>query len=83
MQELETINVTTEDGKTAELKVITIIKKPNSDKKFLLYVLDDTKDDVDIFASVLNETNESYTLESISEEDDWNFVQNTIQELSK
>ncbi len=83
MQELETINVTTEDGKTTALKVITIIKKPDSDKKFILYVLDDTKDDVDVYSSVLNETNENYTLEPISEEDDWNFVQSVIKELSK
>jgi len=83
MQELETINVTTEDGKTTAIKVITIIKKPDSDKKFLLYTLDDTKDDVDIYASVLKGTDENYTLESISEEDDWNFVQNVIKDLSK
>ena len=82
MQELKTINVTLEDGNVAELKVVTIIKKPNSDKKFLLYVLDDSAENVDIYSSELKETNGNYTLESISEEDDWKFVQNTIKELS-
>ena len=36
MKDLETIKITNPEGKEVEIKVITILKKPESDKSFLI-----------------------------------------------
>ena len=53
MKDFETIKITTSEGKEMELKVITILKKPNEDKSFLLYTFDENAENVDIYASVI------------------------------
>ena len=80
---LETIKITNQEGKEMEIKIITILKKPDSDVNFLLYTFDDKADNVDIYASVIKEENGVYTLDSISEKEDWDMVQKAIQELSE
>ena len=83
MKELKVMDVIGPDGKSIQLKVITIINKSDSNKKFLLYTFDDTSESIDIYASLIKDDANSYVLESITEEEDWNFVQKTIQELSE
>ena len=81
MQEFETIKITGSDGKEMELKVITILKKPNDDKRFVLYTFDETAENVDIYASEIKEEKDAYVLDSIKEKEDWDLVQKAIQEL--
>ena len=50
MQDFETIKITTPEGKKMDLKVITILKKPNDNKSFLLYTFDEKAENVDIYA---------------------------------
>ena len=83
MSDLETIKVKDTNGQEVELKVITILKKPNDDKNFLLYTFDEKKDSVDIYASVIKEEQGSYILDSISYKEDWELVQKAIEELSE
>lgn len=84
MDKLETIKVTNPEGKEIEIKVITILKKPEDNTtSFLLYTFDDTQDNIDIYASILKEENETYILDSISEKEDWDLVQKAIKELSE
>lgn len=83
MQDFETIKITTQEGKEMDLKVITILKKPNDNKSFLLYTFDDKADNVDIYASIIKEEEGSYILDSITEKEDWDLVQKAIQELSE
>lgn len=83
MQDFETIKITTTDGKEMDLKVITILKKPNDDKSFLLYTFDEKAENVDIYASIIKEEEGSYILDSITEKEDWDLVQKAIQELSE
>lgn len=83
MQDFETIKITTQEGKEMDLKVITILKKPDSDRKFLLYTFDDKAENVDIYASIIKEENGNYILDSIIEKEDWDLVQNAIKELSE
>ena len=83
MENFETIEITTEDGKKAKLKVITILKKPEEDKSFLLYTFDETSENIDIYASIIKEENGGYVLDAISDKDDWELVQKAIQELSE
>lgn len=83
MQDFETIKITTPEGKEMDLKVITILKKPNDDKSFLLYTFDEKADNVDIYASIIKEEEGSYILDSITEKEDWDLVQKAIKELSE
>lgn len=83
MENFETIKITTPEGKQMELKVITILKKPNDDKSFLLYTFDDKEENVDIYASIIKEEEGQYVLDSITEKEDWDLVQKAIKELSE
>lgn len=83
MKEFETIKISSTDGKEMELKVITMLKKPNEDKNFLLYTFDENAENVDIYASIIKEENGNYVLDSITEKEDWDLVQKAIEELSE
>ena len=83
MKETQTIKISSSDGKEMELKVITMLKKPNEDKNFLLYTFDENAENVDIYASVIKEENGNYVLDSITEKEDWDLVQKAIEELSE
>lgn len=83
MKDLKTIKVTGPDGNDVEIKVITILKKPEENKNFLLYTFDETEENVDIYAALLNEENDAYVLDSIKEKEDWDLIQKAISELSE
>lgn len=83
MQDFETIKIATPEGKEMELKVITILKKPNDDIQFLLYTFDDKAENIDIYASIIKEEEGKYILDSISKKEDWDLIQKAIQELSE
>ena len=82
MGELQTIKIKDETGKEVELKVITILKKPDTLEKFLLYTFDDQAENIDIYASMIKEEDNSYVLDSISKKEDWELIQKAIEELS-
>lgn len=83
MKDLETIKITNPEGKEVEIKVITILKKPESNKSFLIYTFDDKAENVDIYASIIKEQDGGYILDSITDKDDWEMIQKAIQELSE
>lgn len=83
MKELETLKIANQDGKEMEIKVITILKTPDDTKSFLIYTFDDKADNVDIYASIIKEEENSYVLDSITSEEDWKMIQKAIQELSE
>ena len=83
MKELETLKITNSEGKETEIKVITILKKPDNAKSFLIYTFDDKAQTVDIYASLIKEENDVYILDSITEKEDWELVQKAIKELSE
>ena len=82
MGELQTIKIKDENGKEVELKVITILKKPDTLEKFLLYTFDDQAENIDIYASMIKEDNDSFILDSITKKEDWDLIQKAIEELS-
>ena len=82
MGELQTIKIKDENGKEVELKVITILKKPDTLEKFLLYTFDDQAENVVIYASMIKEENDSLVLDSITKKEDWDLIQKAIEELS-
>lgn len=83
MKDLETIKITNQEGKQIDIKAITILKKPNEDKNFLLYTFDSESENIDIYASVIKEINGEYLLDAITEKEDWDLIQSAIEQLSK
>lgn len=83
MKDLEVLKITNPEGKEIEIKVITILKKTDDAKSFLIYTFDDKAENVDIYASVIKEENNAYVLDSITEKEDWEIVQKAIQKLSE
>lgn len=83
MKDLETIKITNQEGKEIEIKAITILKKPDDGKSFLLYTFDSESENMDVYASILKEENDSYILDSITDKEDWDLIQKAIQELTK
>ncbi len=83
MKELETLKITNQEGKEIDIKVITILKKPDGSKSFLLYTFDDKKEKVDIYASIIKEEDNAYILDAITDKEDWDIVQKAIKELAE
>lgn len=83
MKDLETIKITNQEGKEIEIKAITILKKPDDGKSFLLYTFDSKSENMDVYASILKEENGSYILDSITDKEDWDLIQKAIEELIK
>lgn len=83
MKELETLKITNSEGKEIELKVITILKRPDESATFLIYTFDDKAENIDIYASIIKDENDSYVLDSITEKEDWDMIQRAIKELSE
>lgn len=83
MKDLETLKITNPEGKEMEIKVITILKKPDNSKSFLLYTFDDKAESVDIYASLIKEENGVNVLDAVTDKEDWDMIQKAIQELSE
>ena len=83
MKDLETMKIMDSEGKEVEIKVITILKNTDGSKQFLVYTFDDTKENVDIYASIIKSENGSYVLDTITDKNDWEMIQKAIQELSE
>lgn len=83
MNDLEIVKVTNPEGKEEEIKVITILKKTDTDEKFVLYTYDSDADDVDVYASVLKEEEDGLLMDAITKKEDWELVQKAIKELSE
>lgn len=82
MKDLKEINVIDKEGNKVNIKFITIFKNTVNNKRFMLYTLDDNTDLIDIHACLLNEKNDKYFIESITDEEDWKMIQDVIRRLS-
>ena len=72
------LNVTAEDGSTISVRVLDIIDSAKFNKSFIIYTVNG--DDSNIFASILNESESSYSLDLISDEEEINYIN---QELDR
>ena len=70
------LNVTAEDGSTISVRVLDIIDSAKFNKSFIIYTVNG--DDSNIFASILNESESSYSLDLISDEEEINYINQEI-----
>lgn len=73
------LKVAIEDGSQVELDVLDIIESIEFDKTFIIYTVNGNKEN--IFASILNESENDYSLDTISSDDEIDFINEEIDRI--
>ena len=72
--------VTVEDGSQAEISVLDIVESEEFDKEFILYTLG--TDNKTVYASILNESEDSYSLDTITDQREIDFINSEIDRIA-
>lgn len=70
------LNVTSETGDKITIDVIDIFNNENEGKEYILYTIDN-----DIYASLLEETKDTFMLKTITSDEDMELIKKRINEL--
>ncbi len=70
------LSLTIEDGSKVIINVLDIIDSYTYDKTFMIYTLDG--ENKTVFASILNEKDTTYSLDTITNEEELNFINSEI-----
>ena len=73
------LKVTVEDGSIVDVKVLDIIDSARFNKTFIIYTING--DESNVFASILNEKEESYSLDTIKEQDEIDYINEEIDRV--
>jgi len=71
--------VTDESGNNKKINVIDIVQDNQTGKEYIFYTEQD-KDEIN--ASILSESEESYSLETIEDDKEWELVEQLIEDIS-
>lgn len=69
-----------ENGNRVTLNVIDIIAIKELNKEYIIYTIEGDSSD-NIYASIFVEDETSYTIKTIENDDEWEIVQNIINEM--
>jgi hypothetical protein len=72
--------ITAEDGTKVEINVLDIIDSYAYNKTFMIYTF--TNENKSIFASILNETDTSYSLDTITNQEEIDYINLEINRVS-
>lgn len=73
------LNVTIEDGTEVVVNVLDIIDSLEFNKTYVIYTVNDQDDT--IFASILNETETTYSLDTITAQNELDYINNEIDRV--
>lgn len=73
------LEVTIEDGTTVTVNVLDFVDSLEFGKTYIIYTINDQSDTV--FASILNETEDSYSLDTINDQKELDFINNEIDRV--
>lgn len=73
------LKVTVEDGSTVNVNVLDIIDSARFNKTFVIYTVNDDKSN--IFASILNEKEDSFSLDTIKEKEELDYINAEIDRV--
>ncbi len=73
------LEVTIEDGTTVTVNVLDFVDSLEFGKTYIIYTINDQSDTV--FASILNETEDSYSLDTITDQKELDFINNEIDRV--
>ncbi|MBR4178217.1 MAG: hypothetical protein IKR57_02570 [Bacilli bacterium] len=71
--------ITVEDGSKAVINVLDIIDSYAYNKTFMIYTFEN--ENKTVFASILNEDTYSYSLDTITNQDEINYINNEIDRV--
>jgi len=74
-----TLNIKLKDGDSAVINVLDIIDSKVYGKTFIIYTFEG--EDETIFASILNEKEETYSLDTITDEEEINYINSEIDRV--
>lgn len=80
MEDSTKLTVNTEEGKVIEINVLDIIASNEYNKEFIIYNIINNENNV--FASVLEEDDNSFTLKAIDDAKEYEFVNKEIEKLA-
>lgn len=86
MEDTQKITIQTEEGTEVDANVVTFLKDDETGKEYVLYTIDDlasSSDDVEVYASIFVEKEDSYELLPIENDDEWKLVQEQIAKLAQ
>ena len=73
------LEVTIEDGTTVTVNVLDFVDSLEFGKTYIIYTVNDQSDT--IFASILNETEDSYSLDTITDQKELDCINNEIDRV--
>ncbi len=79
MEENNKLTVTAENGQDVTINVLDIIDSEEFDKTFMIYNIDGN--DEAVFASILNEKDDSFSLDTIVEPNELNYINHEIDRV--
>lgn len=81
VKELDTKLTVKLDGNDVVIDVIDIVESPEYNKEYIFYTIDGVPNQ-EIFASILNETDDSYSLDTIENDEEFDYVNQLIAKMS-
>lgn len=73
------LKVTIEDGTTVDVNVLDIVDSLEFNKTFIIYTIN--KEEDTIFSSILNETETTFSLDTITDQKEIDFINNEIDRV--
>ncbi len=73
------LKVTIEDGTTVDVNVLDIVDSLEFNKTFIIYTINNEEDT--IFSSILNETETTFSLDTITDQKEIDFINNEIDRV--
>ena len=73
------LKVSVEDGSIVDVNVLDIIDSARFNKTFIIYTINNEEDT--IFSSILNETETTFSLDTITDQKEIDFINNEIDKV--
>lgn len=73
------LKVTIEDGTEVTINVLDVLDSLEFNKTFIIYTVNNEEDT--IFSSILNETDTSYSLDTITDQKELDYINNEIDRV--
>lgn len=83
MEDIQKIMVRTEQNVEVEANVVTFLKDNETGKEYVLYTVDESGDDVEIYASIFKQGDSGYELLPIESDEEWKLIQEELAKLAE
>jgi uncharacterized protein YrzB (UPF0473 family) len=82
--EKEKFVVVDEDGNKKDAERVSLFKLKGSDKTYIVYTFNEVDDNmIKLYVAILNDKDGVYSLENITDNDEWTKVKNAMKKIAK